>query len=123
MAQGRSSGAMLKRVLQVLKQRLPRLHGDDDAAASARRVEEALEHYRSGDATAAGALCRAALALDRRQARAWSLLARIALDDNRLERALECYAPILAAIRMTRSIWSMRARFTAAPDSLRAPRN
>ena len=55
-----------------------------------------MERYRDGDKAGADALCRSALELDPQQAPAWNLLARIALDEKQPERALECYAHILA---------------------------
>ena len=87
---------MLKGLLQGLARRVSPQPRSEDAAAAGQRVDEALQRYHGGDAVAAEALCHAALALDQRQALAWSLLARIALDRDQLERALECYAPILA---------------------------
>lgn len=87
---------MLKSLMRAL---LHRSSGSVPIAAgvdATLRVDEALERYRGGDKAAAEALCRAALAQDRRQARAWSLLARIALDEDQLEPALACYTPILA---------------------------
>ncbi len=87
---------MLKGLLQMLARRTSsaRPHTEDTAAAG-RGADKAVKLYQSGDQTAAEALCRAALAMDPRQARAWSVLARIALDDKQPERALECYAHIL----------------------------
>ena len=87
---------MLKGLLQALKRRSSREPAAENAAAAAPHVDQALERYRGGDKAAAQALCRAALALDQSQIQAWSLLARIALDDQQPERALECYAHILA---------------------------
>ena len=87
---------MLRRLLQVLDGRSSCETGTENAAEAGRRAERALERYRAGDGAAAEALCRAALALDPRQAPAWSLLARIALDEKQPERALECYAQLLA---------------------------
>ncbi len=55
-----------------------------------------MEHYRRGDKAAAATLCRAALALDQQQVQAWSLLARMALEDRQPEQSLECHAHILA---------------------------
>jgi len=87
---------MLTRLLRVLARGNPADARAADAAAAGQRVREAAKRYQSGDAAAAAALCRAALALDPRQAEAWSLLARLALGDSQLERALECYAQVLA---------------------------
>lgn len=87
---------MLKRLLRALDRRPSCEARTEDAAEAGRHADRALERYRDGDKTAAAALCRSALALDPRQAPAWSLLGRIALDDEQLERALECYAHILA---------------------------
>ncbi len=87
---------MLKGLLRALSRRHAPQPRCGDAAAGEKRVREALQRYQSGDKTAAEALCRAALALDQHQTEAWSLLARIALDDKQPERALECYAHILA---------------------------
>ncbi len=87
---------MLKGLLQALARRVSPRTGSENTLAAEQHIAAALQRYQGGDAGAAEALCRAALALDPHQARAWSLLARIALDHNQLERALECYAPILA---------------------------
>ena len=87
---------MLKRLLQALDRRSVREPGAETAAEAGRHAERALERYRAGDRAAAEALCRSALALDPRQVPAWSLLGRIALDEEQLERALECYAQVLA---------------------------
>jgi protein O-GlcNAc transferase len=85
---------VLKGLLQALKRRSSPQAGMEGAAAG-QRVDEALECYRRGDKAAAEGACRAALALDAGEVRAWSLLARLALDDKQPERALECYARIL----------------------------
>jgi protein O-GlcNAc transferase len=87
---------VLKGLLQALKRRAPSAPAAENAGAAAQQLEQALQRYRSGDKAQAEALCRAALALDPGQTPAWSLLARIALDDKQAERALECYAHILA---------------------------
>ncbi len=78
---------MLRRLLQVLDGRSACESGTENAAEAGRRADRALERYRGGDKAAAEALCRSALALDPRQTPAWSLLGRIALDENRPERA------------------------------------
>ena len=87
---------MLKGLLQALKRRSSPRPAADSAEAASQHAGQALQRYQGGDIAAAEVLCRAALALDQRDAPAWSLLARIALDDNQPERALECYAHILA---------------------------
>ncbi|MBI5912157.1 MAG: hypothetical protein HY848_19685 [Betaproteobacteria bacterium] len=87
---------VLKGFLQALKRRSSAESGAEDAGAAGQHVDQALQRYQGGDRAAAEALCRAALALDQRQAPAWSLLARIALDEKQPERALEYYAHILA---------------------------
>ncbi len=87
---------MLKGLLQRLKRSSSREPDAEGAGATEQRVAQALGFYGGGDKAAAEALCRSALALDPRQAPAWSLLARIALDEKQPERALECYAHILA---------------------------
>ncbi len=87
---------MLKRLLRALDRRPSCEARTGDAAEAGRHADRALERYRDGDKTAAAVLCRSALALDPRQAPAWSLLGRIALDEEQLERALECYAHVLA---------------------------
>ncbi len=71
---------MLKGLLHVLARRVSARSWSENTVAAEQRVAEALQRYQGGDAAAADALCRAALALDQRQARAWSLLARIALE-------------------------------------------
>lgn len=87
---------MLKGLLQALKRRTSPEPAAENSGAAAQRAEQALQRYQDGDRAAAEAQCRSALALDQHHAPAWSLLARIALDDNQPERALECYAHILA---------------------------
>jgi len=87
---------VLKAVLQALKRRSSPEPGAENAGAAGQHVDQAMQHYQGGDRAAAEALCRAALALDQRQAPAWSLLARIALDHKQPQRALEYYAHILA---------------------------
>lgn len=87
---------MLKGLLQALKRRSSPEPAADSAGAASQHADQALQRYQGGDTAAAEVLCRAALALDQRDAPAWSLLARIALDDNQPERALECYVHILA---------------------------
>mgnify|MGYP001597396527 CR=1 FL=1 len=87
---------MLKGLLQALKRGRSRLPQADRTGTAGQQLDQAMERYDCGDKGAAEALCRAALALNSRQAPAWSLLARIALDEKQTERALECYAHILA---------------------------
>lgn len=87
---------MLKGLLHALKRRSPPQTRQECAAAAAQLAEQALQRYRGADPAAARALCHAALAQDCGETAAWSLLARIALDDNQPERALEYYAHILA---------------------------
>ncbi len=87
---------VLKGLLQALKRRSSPEPGAENAGAAGQHVDQAMQRYQGGDRAAAEALCRAALALDQRQAPAWSLLARIALDEKQPERALEYYAHILA---------------------------
>ena len=89
---------MLKDLMQALLRRSGGGAAEPACADSTaeQRVDQALQRYQCGDAAAAKALCRAALALDQSQARAWSLLARIALEEDQLALALECYIPILA---------------------------
>ncbi len=87
---------MLKGLLHALRRRTADKPVVNGAGAAERHADAAMECYRRGDKAAAAASCREALALDRGQVRAWSLLARIAMDDKQPQRALECYAPILA---------------------------
>ena len=87
---------MLKGLLRALARRHTTQPRSASAAAVERRVGDALERYQAGDKAAAAVLCREALDLDQRQTAAWSLLARLALDDGHLQRAIECYASILA---------------------------
>ena len=84
---------MLKGLLHALS-RLP-MGAPEQAGIAIRHAQEALARYQAGDAVAAEALCREALALDARQTLAWSLLARIAFEAERLEDALRCYEHIL----------------------------
>ncbi len=86
---------MLKGLLRTLKRRSAS-RTDAHGAGAAAQLEQAQECYARGDKSAAAALCRAALALDSREVQAWSLLARMALDDKQLQQALDCYAHILA---------------------------
>jgi predicted O-linked N-acetylglucosamine transferase (SPINDLY family) len=95
-SRGRKRGIVLKGLLQALKRGSSMEADAESAAATEQRVAQALEFYRGGDKAAAESLCRSALALDPRQAHAWSLLGRIALDGNQPERALECYAHVMA---------------------------
>lgn len=88
---------MLKGLLQALKRRSPPEPRQENAATAGELAERALQRYHGADHAAARALCHAALAQDSGEISAWSLLARIALDDNQPERALEHYAHILAA--------------------------
>lgn len=88
---------MLKRLLQALAPRLSRKPEAGSAGEAELHADRALDRYHDGDKAEAEALCRAALALDQRLAPAWSLRARIALDEHQPERALECYAHVLAA--------------------------
>ena len=83
-------------LMQALKRRSLHEPKAENAAEVERHADRALERYRGGDKAAAEALCRDALALDQRETQAWSLRARIALDDKQPQRALECYARILA---------------------------
>jgi predicted O-linked N-acetylglucosamine transferase (SPINDLY family) len=92
----RKAGLVLERLLQAVKRRASREPVGDNVAEAERHAELALERYSSGDQTAAEAFCRSALGLDPNHAPAWRLLARIALDQQQPERALECYAHILA---------------------------
>ena len=87
---------MLKGLLQTLKRGRSRVPEAHSAGAAGQQLDQAMERYDCGDKAAAEALCRSALASNSRQAPAWSLLARIALDEKQTERALECYAHILA---------------------------
>lgn len=87
---------MLKGLLQAFKRQPVRTPETDSAVAAGQQAVEAMARYRGGDKAAAASLCHSALALDRRQVQAWSLLARIALDEKQPERALECHAHILA---------------------------
>lgn len=93
----RQRGIVLKHLLQTFKRRSSRAPAAEKAGAAGQFSDRALERYRGGDNAAAQALCHAALALGSGEMAAWSLLARIALDDNQPERALEYYAHILAA--------------------------
>lgn len=86
---------MLKSLLQAIRRRTAPKPEADSAGAAA-QVHQAMERYDCGDKAGAAALCRTALALDQGEAQAWSLLARIALDDKQPERALDYYAHILA---------------------------
>jgi protein O-GlcNAc transferase len=87
---------VLKGLLQRLRRgSLPEAKAEN-ATAAGRHADRAMERYRDGDKAGADALCRSALDLDPQQAPAWNLLARIALDEKQPERALECYAHILA---------------------------
>ena len=85
----RRGGIVLKGLLQTLRRQPAHTPEADSAGAAGQHGDQAMERYRGGDKAAAAALCRSALEL-------WSLLARIALDDKQPERALECYAHILA---------------------------
>jgi predicted O-linked N-acetylglucosamine transferase (SPINDLY family) len=87
---------VLKGLLQTLKRQPAHTPEADSACAAGQHADQAMERYRGGDRAAAAALCRSALDLDPNQVQVWSLLARIALDDKQPERALECYAHILA---------------------------
>jgi protein O-GlcNAc transferase len=86
---------VLKGLLQTIRRRTAPKPGTGSAGAAA-LLHQALRRYDSGDKAGAAALCRAALALDQGEVQAWSLLARIALDEKQPERALDCYARILA---------------------------
>ncbi len=86
---------MLKGLLQTLKRGARRKLSARSAGAAGQHLSRAGALYQCGDKAAATALCRSALALDPGLAPAWSLLARIALEEKQPERALECYAHIL----------------------------
>ncbi len=88
---------MLKDLLQGYSRRATREARAENGIESEQRFAQALESYDGGDKANAEAACRSLLEQAPRHAPAWSLLARIALDEKQLERALECYAHILAA--------------------------
>lgn len=88
---------MLKGLLQGYSRRAAREARAESGIESEQRFAQALESYDGGDKAKAEAACRSLLEQAPRHAPAWSLLARIALDEKQLERALECYAHILAA--------------------------
>ena len=88
---------MLKGLLQGYSRRARREASAESGVESGQRFAQALECYERGDKAKAEAACRSLLGQAPRHAPAWSLLARIALDEKQLEHALECYAHILAA--------------------------
>ena len=88
---------MLKALLQGFSRRASREAPAESGSEPGQRYAQALEFYAGGEKAKAEAACRKLLEQAPRHAPAWSLLARMALDEKQLERALDCYAHVLSA--------------------------